>query len=188
MRKRTSEGGRRSGNPAPRSRFSTVGAATLLTYPTRLCRCLKGRAKELRHIAPPPTHSAFFIGPREFETRNVTCVRPACKRGRVPPRRRRQDGGVRGAGMSEVAARGRVAEQVQLFGDPASGRGTARAKPGSGERSRFSVAGSPSGVLEWRRSHSPSPRARARPPPRTVRVWPKPLCPFHSTRDKKTKI
>uniref|UniRef100_A0AAA9RWK6 phosphatidylserine decarboxylase n=1 Tax=Bos taurus TaxID=9913 RepID=A0AAA9RWK6_BOVIN len=63
MRKRTSEGGRRTGNPAPRSRFSTVGAATLLTYPTRLCRCLKGRAKDLRHIAPPPTRTAFFIGP-----------------------------------------------------------------------------------------------------------------------------
>lgn len=33
----------------------------LLTYPTRLCRCPKGRSKELRHSPAP--HSAFFIGP-----------------------------------------------------------------------------------------------------------------------------
>lgn len=84
-----------------------------------------------------------------------------------------------------------MAEQVQLFGEPASGRRTARAKQGSRERSRFSVAGSPWGMLEWRRSHSPSPRARAQvrlPPPRTVRIWPKPLSlsfPLHKGQKNK---
>uniref|UniRef100_A0A8B9X7D7 Phosphatidylserine decarboxylase proenzyme, mitochondrial n=1 Tax=Bos mutus grunniens TaxID=30521 RepID=A0A8B9X7D7_BOSMU len=86
MRKRTSEGGRRTGNPAPRSRFSTVGAATLLTYPTRLCRCLKGRAKDLRHIAPPPTRSAFFIGPESSRLVTSHECDPRIKEGGVSRR------------------------------------------------------------------------------------------------------
>lgn len=47
------------------------------------------------------------------------------KGGRVPPRSWGQDGGVRGAELFEVAARGRaVAEQVQLLGDlPGGGPG-----------------------------------------------------------------
>lgn len=87
-----------------------------------------------------------------------------------------------------------MAEQVQLFGDPASGRGTARAKPGSREesflcrglalRSVLSLSGDGAthlhlelgrrcGCLRLGRSESGLNLS---------------LCPFHSTRDKKQKI
>lgn len=119
-------------------------------------------------------------------------MRPSCKRGgRVPPRRRRQDGGVRGAGMSEVAARGRVAEQVQLFGEPPRGRGRRepnrglergvvsllRARPeecssGDGATHLHLELGRRCDCLRLGRSESGLNLS---------------LCPFHSTRDQKHK-
>lgn len=193
MRKRTSEGGRRTGNPAPRSRFSTVGAATLLTYPTRLCRCLKGRAKDLRHIAPPPTRTAFFIGPES--SRLVTSHE-------CDPRIKEWGGVSRREGGDKMAA--------------SVWQGCLRWLPGVAWRNRYSCLGSlPRG--EGR----PEPNrglergvvslSRARPEEcssgdgathlhlelgrrcdclrlgRSESGLNLSLCPFHSTRDKKNK-
>ena len=117
MRKRTSEGKRRTGNAVPRSRFSTVSATTGGTYPpsqTEGTRSSRGRSLDSSAL----TRSAFFIGPVSSRLVTSRACDSRVKGRRVPPRSWRQDGGVCGSGMFEVAARCRaVAKQVQLLGD-----------------------------------------------------------------------
>lgn len=75
---------------------------------------------ELSRLRPQPT--AFFIGPVSSMCVTSHACATSVDRGRGPPRRRTQDGGVREVEVPEVATRGRtVAEQVQLPGEAVSG-------------------------------------------------------------------